>query len=185
LLFRLILILIVLSLFTGTVVAYLATTSDPMSNTFQSEDQSDPQVQEDAFTNGTSMQKQNVYVQVGDNGYSVYVRAAVVVVWTDGKGNVLPQTPVLGTDYSMTLGADWEKGSDGFYYYGSSSSLKPVASGGSTTNLIVSCEPQKAAPVEGYALSVDIIAQTIQAMGCTDTGGIPAVQDAWKIAGDS
>lgn len=167
----LLILLSVLSLSTGTVVAYLAASTTPVTNTFVAETQVNPQIQE--TMQGTV--KSDVKVQVPDTGYSVYVRAAIVITWKDQDGNVLPQAPAQG-DYSLTLGSGWQK-SDGYYYYQS-----PVKSGGVTTNLIDSCTVLTAAPVDGYTLSVDIITQTIQALGTTDSENIPAVQDAWKVS---
>lgn len=169
------LLLAVLSLSTGTAAAYLATSTKEVKNSFQAETQVNPVVQEDSFTNGTSTEKTNAYVEVGNPGYSVYVRAAIVITWKDGAGNVLSQAPVEG-DYSLSIGTGWKKGSDGYYYY-----QDAVSSGGKTEPLIISCEPLTAAPVEGYSLSVDIITQTIQALGKTDDNSKSAAQDAWGV----
>ena len=34
----------------------------------------------------------------------------------------------------------------------------------------------------GYALSVEVVAEAIQAQGTTDTANVPAYQDAWGIS---
>lgn len=166
------------SLTTGTVAAYLAVASNEIKNTFSAEDQVDPSVSE-TFS-GTK--KENVYVQVGDPGYAVYVRAAIVVTWKnrDNDQLVWSAAPQPG-EYSLTIGEGWKKGTDGFYYH-----LAPVPSGGSTEVLIKECSPIAQAPESGYTLSVEIMTQTIQALGTTDDGEIPAVQDAWgvRVGGD-
>lgn len=64
---------------------------------------------------------------------------------------------------------------DGFYYY-----TKPVDSGESTAILINSCTlSEYADPPAGYTLSVEIITQTVQAVGWTDDNTSQAYQDAW------
>lgn len=171
---RLVLLLAVLSLITGTVAAYLAVSSNEIRNTFSAESQADPVVSE-TFSR---TKKENVRVQVGDPGYAVYVRAAIVVNWKNIEGDqekVWGVAPQAG-DYTLTLGDGWEKGADGFYYH-----LEPVASGGSTGVLIEECSPIAQAPEAGYTLSVEIITQTIQALGTTDDGEMPAVQNAWGV----
>ena len=169
---KIMLILALVPLLTGAAAAYLSAATDGVINTFEAETAVKPTISE-TFDKKI---KQNVSVNVGDPGYSVYVRAAVVVTWKNGEeGHALGQMPIAGIDYSLTLGDGWTRGSDGFYYY-----LTPVPSE-KTGDLIEECKPLKEAPEEGYALNVEIITQTIQAKGTTDDGDIPAVQDAWKV----
>lgn len=175
----------VLSLMIGSVVAYLSTSTGAVSNTFTADAATDPAVMED-FTGDV---KSNVAVDVGKPGYAVYVRAAIVVTWKDQNGNVYGMGPVASPagdpdagDYIIELGEGWFKGSDGFYYY-----EDPVAYDGNsdssklTASLIESCKPVDGKAPEGYGLNVEIIAQTIQAVGTTDEGGQPAVTDAWGV----
>lgn len=175
------LLLVLLSLSAGTVVGYLfMSTAGGVTNTLKQAPQVDPQVKEDAFEDNVSILKENVCVSVGDTGYDVYVRAAIVVTWKNGS-SVLPVAPVEGVDYSLeepdpTL---WFKNeADGFYYY-----LNPVVSGHTTEPLIGRCTVLKEAPtkLEGYTLSVDILTQTIQKLGTTDKDNESAVKDAWGI----
>ncbi len=179
-----------------TVFAYLSGKSDPVKNKLDAD--TDPGltvVETVAPINGFEV-KQNVTVNVGKTDYSVYVRAAIVVTWVDKDGNVLADAPVLSSevddngDYILdlnlsttTLAADqWTFGSsDGFYYYSS-----PVPSEGSTKALINSAQVKPGASVpEGYTLSVEIVAQTIQAIGTTDEGDVLAVKDAWGVDVDA
>lgn len=119
--------------------------------------------------------KKDVYFKVGETDYPVYVRAAIVFTWQQKDGTVYFSQPTKGIDYTLYLNStDWEKGSDGFYYF-----KKPVKSGGETSVLIESCEQIKEAPTDGYTLSVEIIAQTVQAIGTTDD---PSEKEAWKDA---
>lgn len=158
------------TLFAGSVAAYLVHISDQATNEFTAETEVIPTILE-TFEEGV---KKNVTVDIGDPGYAVYVRAAIVVSWQDESGNVLGKPPVLGTDYEMTLGANWEKKADGFYYY------KEMVMKGETDPLIVECQKKTENPGE-YSLHVEILAQTIQALGTTDENDRPAIQDAWSI----
>ncbi len=162
--------LAVFSLSTGAVVAYLSTATGQLTNTFVADQAVNPSISE-SFDNST---KSNVSVDVGNPGYAVYVRAAVVVTWKNGA-NVLGELPVVGTDYSIAYNTtNWFQDSDGFWYCEA-----PVNSGGSTPVLIYSCSPSVKAPADGYALNVEILAQTIQALGTTDEDDTPAVETAW------
>lgn len=163
-------LLAVASLSTGAVVAYLSTASGDVENTFTAADPVTPTVTE-SFANNV---KTAVAVNVGDPGYSVYVRAAVVVTWKNGN-NVLGIMPAAGTDYTISYNStDWFA-HGGYWYY-----KYPVPSG-KTKELINSCEPKRAAPAPDYVLNVEIIAQSIQSLGTTDAGDIPAVQNAWGV----
>lgn len=161
------------------VYAYLSTAFDSVNNEFSVAPEEDPAINE-TFANNI---KESVSVNVGQTGYSVYVRVAIVVTWQDDNNNVYAQKPVEGTDYSISLktGDDgaWFAGEDGFYYH-----KAPVESGMNTEVLINSCRQLTAAP-DGYSLHVEIIAQTIQAAGTTDPDSngdsVPAVTDAWGV----
>lgn len=112
--------------------------------------------------------KSNVTVKNTGNS-DAYIRAVVVVTWQNEEGEVYPQVPVAGTDYTITYGTDWENEGQ-FYYY------KGVVPGGQTTsNLIVSCEPQGNQAPEGYDLNVEILASAIQSEPAD------AVKEAWKM----
>lgn len=169
-----------------TVAAYLFINSGPVSNTFNPAEDTNPAISE-TFNNSV---KEEVSVSVGNPGYAVYVRAAIVVTWktsVEDGSKVLGDVPVLGTDYSMTLnvgdGDDkaWFLGSDGFYYH------KAPVSSGNTSVLISSASPNKTmsydsdgdGTAETYYLSIDIVSQTIQALGTTDDGTKRAIEDAW------
>ncbi len=85
-----------------------------------------------------------------------YIRAAVVVCWKDENGNVLSNTPILETDYTMAMGNGWILGDDGYWYCD-----EPVAAKSTSPILIVKCEPKT--EKEGRQLCVDILAQGVQA----------------------
>ena len=166
----LIAVLAILAMAVG-VYAYLSNSSGLLSNDFKPAPETDPTIREEF--NGEH--KNQVDVAVGPTGYTVYVRAAIVVTWKDEKGNVHAAKPVVGQDYSIDINdADWFE-YNGYYYCKQS-----VASNGNTAVLIRSCGKTGTAP-DGYQFSVQILAQTIQAAGTTDAGGVPAVTDAWGV----
>lgn len=168
-----------LAMISGGVAAYLSYSTPAVSNSFEADTDQDPAILETMENNV----KSNVAVSVSaDQGYAVYVRAAIVATWRrgdtepDGQEILLPQAPQPDTDYTLSLNltnTGWfEEG--GFYYY------RPMVNpGASTAELITSCTPN--VTKEGYVLNVEIMAQTIQALGTTDANGTPAVTDAWGV----
>lgn len=169
------------SLLTGTVTAYLSYATDPVTNTFRAAQAVDPTVNE-TFEDNV---KSDVSVNVGNTSYSVYVRAAVIVTWKDSDGDVLGKVPVEGTDYEISFNDEaWFVKGDYWYHKAA------VNSQGNTSVLIKNCQKKEGASVPtGYNLNVEILAQTIQALGKTDGDAtanppvdpIPAVTDAWKV----
>ena len=160
------------SAITGTVTAWLSAATDPVKNDLISATSPEISVSE-TFQDNT---KSNVSVDVGDPGYAVFVRAAVVITWKSESGEVLGKLPLKDTDYTIEYAeSGWfQKGE--FWYCES-----PVTSG-KTPVLIKTCSPVPDKTPAGYGLNVEIIAQTIQARGTTDTGNVPAVTDAWKVS---
>lgn len=178
---------ILLILLAGSALAYLfSSTRAGATSNFTPAKDSDPTINDTSF-----------YVNVGDPGYAMYVRAAIVVNWEkkDSAGTYHASAPVVDTDYTISLNTaangPWFRGEDGFYYH-----KTMVAYDGTDPNsqntavLINSCQVKDEAVVpDGYHLNVEIIAQTIQALGTTDNDvngnpvavGIPAVEDAWKV----
>ena len=162
---------LVIALSVITVAAYLFINLGPVTNIFKPAVAEDPTVKND-YT-----------VQVPNKGYAVYVRAAIVVNWQykDGEGNVkvLGDVPVEGVDYTLTLNADdWLKGSDGFYYY---KTMVTPAEKDTTASIVSEFTTLKTVVYDGveYSVNIDIISQTIQALGTTDDGTKRAVEDAW------
>lgn len=169
---RVLIPVLVLFLMAGSVMAYLSASSDAVRNTLQTDQPPEPAI--NVELDGST--KTNVTVNAGNPGYAVYVRAAVVVTWKNENGEVLAAAPVAGVDYTVNYGTDWLLDGDGFYYY-----KTPVANAGVTSALVKSFEPVADRAPDGYALNVEIIAQTIQALGTTDEGNVPAVTDAWDV----
>lgn len=136
------------------------------------------------FEENNKLLKENVTISVEKTDYPVYVRAAIIFTWKEkGKedGPLYFKKPEEKVDYTLICNnTDWVYNSkDGYYYY-----KHPVASGGTTSNLIESCSTN-VTPPEGFTLSVDIIAQTVQAVGHTDGAeNIMSVEDAWDWVPD-
>ena len=162
----------------GGVAAYLSATTGPVVNTFTPDTAGQPTILE-TFENNV---KSNVAVDIGTPGYAVYVRVAIVATWQK-NGAIHWEKPVGGTvddtdiDYVLDWNdADWfYNPNDGFYYC-----KAMVNSGQDTAVLIKECYQKQKGP-DGYSLHVEIIAQTIQALGSTDDGDTPAVTDAWGV----
>lgn len=168
---------LILSAATVGVWAYLKMQTPPVTNNFTPALPSTPVINE-TFDD---VEKKNVItITVGETGYSVYVRAAIIVTWQDEAGNVYFTQPEEGTDYTITYGSDWQKRSDGYWYYNDTENKGIVNSGGTTTALIETCTAKTEAPVSGYTLNVKIVAQTIQSAGTTDADpAVSAMKSVW------
>ena len=140
-------------------LAYLVTSTDPVTNTFTPAHVST--AVDETFENGV---KSDVKIQnTGD--IDAYIRAAVIVNWANDAGEI-SGTPVTNADYSITYNTgangDWFVGSDGYYYCKTSvKSEKQDAKDCWTPVLIESCTQKGTAP-EGFHLQVTILADGIQ-----------------------
>lgn len=155
----------------GSTLAFLVTRTDSVKNTFNYSNVA-CMVKEEAFTNGTSVEKSNVRVlNTGDT--ESYIRAAIIVTWKDSVGNVYAMEPQKDKDYTITINdSDWfEK--DGFYYY-----TKPVSPQEETGILIENCSINGSG-LEGYGLSVEILASAIQSKPTK------AVEKSWDVTVDT
>ena len=140
----------ILAVSVGGVLAWLATSSDDVTNTFVP-GKTDIEIEE-KFENNV---KENVKVTNKGN-IPVYIRANLVFTWKDSAGNIIeqPDKTTLTVDYGEV---GWVQGSDGFWYY-----TEPVAVGGETTNLIDKATitfPEG----KGYKMDLEVMAQSIQA----------------------
>lgn len=181
---KLILLVSLVTLLTVAVsgsLAYLTTSVDPLTNTFTTSGV--PISVQESFENNV---KNNVMIQ-NDGNTDAYIRAAVVVTWKDSEGNVYAVKPEAGVDYQITFptGTGWVyRAADGFYYYTS-----PVVPEDDTETtsvvedrtgiLLTNCMPLEAAPEPGYTLSVEIVAESVQAKGFD--GSDKAVVKAWGV----
>lgn len=149
----------------GGSVAYLFATDTPIENTFTKGFVSCEVVE-------TFHEKTKKDVKIKNTGNTdAYIRAMVVVTWKDANGNVYGGAqPVAETDYQITFNeSGWTKEGNNWYCNAC------VAEGGLTAPLIVTCsEVTEKRPSEEYGLSVEIIADAIQAGPDTSV-----VQNAW------
>ena len=156
----------------GGTLAWLATSTDPVENTFT------PAKVSTEVDEKTGDFKSEVKIK-NTSDIDVYVRAAIVVNWVklNDSGEVVSvyaDSPVLGTDYTCSIGSDWTLEDDGYYYYN-----KKVAANTSTTDLIVKADQITTANVpEDYQLQITILSEAIQADGM----GVNNAQDAWAKA---
>lgn len=155
----------------GGTLAWLTSTTEDVTNTFTP---AHVTCAIDENFDGTT--KENVQIKnTGD--IDAYIRARVVVSWKDSAGNIFGQTPTSDEYYvDYVLGNDWQAGGDGYYYYTSK-----VAPGSSTSVLISKAGLKGDEPShlpDGYSLSVEIIAEAIQAEG-VNSKGESAVYEAW------
>ena len=112
------------------------------------------------------------YTVTNTGDINAYVRAAVVVNWTDADGNIVHTAPA-GASYTLSCNTTGGWSEDGsFYYY--SNVVTPTG------------DTRVSAPVvtvtsnipESYKLRVDVIAEAIQADGM----GATSARQAWQIA---
>lgn len=150
----------------GGTLAYLAARTDAIVNTFNP---AKVDITVDENFNGKT--KENVKItNTGDT--DVYIRATYVVTWKDTDGNVYPEQPQPGDDYTISLNPkqDWFY-YNGYYYY-----TAPVAPRASTGVLIDLCTPVEGRAPEGYTLSVNVLASAIQSVPAE------AVGQAWGVS---
>lgn len=162
----LIAIILLISTAVGSTVAFLATKTEPVENSFEYANVS-CEVTQNCDTDGSSI------VKVKNTGtVSAYIRAAVVANWMDADGNIAASVPE-GYSYDLTCSSDsWVQGTDGFFYY-----LLPVAPDASTEGNRLTCTV--ACPeTPGYTLSVEVLAEAIQSTPAN------AVIEAWSAAVD-
>lgn len=146
-------------------LAYLATSTPPAENRFE----------RTYITSRVNVTGDKIDVTNTGN-IDGYIRAAIVVNWMNSNGDVSGKAPVTGTDYTLVINDTdwWQDPNTGFYYYKES-----VPSNGTTKPLISEVIVIGDVP-HGYELSVQVVAEAIQAEGQND-GSEKAFQDAWGI----
>ena len=150
---------LILVLAVGGTVAYIFTQTGPVINTFT------PSEAKITITEETNdNQKTEITVKNTSTGVPVYIRVALVANMIDEDKNVTGAADVP----TFTLGDDWFKGNDGYYYY-----TKAVPVGQSTGNLL------ETAMTLANNMQVVVLADAIQAEPTT------AVTQAWGVTVDS
>lgn len=158
-------LVLMLAIGAGGTLAYLVTSSGPVTNTFTPGEVTIDVDEPD--WNGTV--KQNVTIQ-NTSDVEVYVRATIVANWVDANGNIIAPA-VKGTDYTDFTPAEGWVLRDGYYYWTS-----PVAVNGHTGELINECKPIASAKPEGADhLQMTILSQAIQAEP------EQAIKEAWGV----
>ena len=161
----LIAIILLISTAVGSTVAFLATKTEPVENSFEYANVS-CEVMQDRDTDGSIVQVKNT------GTISAYIRAAVVANWIDVDGNIAASVPE-GYSYDLTCSSgSWAQGKDGFFYY-----LLPVAPGALTEGNLLICTVTCPETPE-YTLSVEVLAEAIQSTPAS------AVNEAWNVAVD-
>lgn len=161
---------LLLVLAVGGTVAYIATMVDPINNQFL------PAKVSCAVSDGepTAIRVENT----GD--IPAYIRAAIVVNWVDGEGNVYGIAPSYTLEINdqywkmQTIQAS-EHIEEKYFYYKS-----PVAVRASTEALISKLTVSGEAPSEAYKLRVEVVAEAIQADG-VDSNDKTAAESAWGV----
>ena len=165
----------------GGTVAYISMKTDPVTNT---------------FTLGTvpikvvekledGVKKEVAIKNEGD--VDAYIRAKVIVNWV--KWNIetnqydVSGTPVKSSDYEITWTKEnWTNELGGYYYYKGKVSPKSSEPNNVTGVLFTDCKLKEGiTPPDGYTLSVEILAQSIQADGVDSNNKTP-VELAWGEA---
>jgi hypothetical protein len=155
---------LLLSACIGTVYAYLSASADGPTDSFQIADSKNPEVSVSVTQEQPTKSIATASVTVPDAGYKVYVRAIVVVNWVN-NGQICA-TPG-GASYEVTAD-DWTlHDDDGFYYYNQAVDYLNDSFEVTYRN------------IDGYDVQVQVICQTIQAVGTVDGGTDAAVFEAW------
>ena len=161
----LIAVILLISTAVGSTVAFLATKTKPVENSFEYANVS-CKVTQNCDTDGSIVQVKNT------GTISAYIRAAVVANWIDVDGNIAASVPE-GYSYDLTCSSgSWAQGKDGFFYY-----LLPVAPGASTEGNLLTCTVTCPEDPE-YTLSVEVLTEAIQSTPAS------AVNEAWSAAVD-
>lgn len=161
----LIAIILLISTAVGSTVAFLATKTEPVENSFEYANVS-CKVTQNCDTDGSIVQVKNT------GTISAYIRAAVVANWIDVDGNIAASVPE-GYSYDLTCSSgSWAQGKDGFFYY-----LLPVAPSASTEGNLLTCTVTCPKDPE-YTLSVEVLTEAIQSTPAS------AVNEAWNVEAD-
>lgn len=163
-------LVLMLSIGFGATLAWLVDNTDDVENNFIPAKVPPTIVEEFDGTVKSKVQVKN------DGNVSAFIRVAVVATWQDGQGNIASTVPVRGEDFEWTDGSNKWVFEDGYYYY-----TDAVAAGVTTDDLFTNCQlKEEITPPEGYSLSIEILAQTIQSEGIDPKGNKP-IELAWGI----
>lgn len=162
----------------GSTLAFLIDTSIEVKNTFLP---AKVTCEVDESFDGTKKSSVKIKNTSDTGDVDAYIRAAVVVTWKDDttNRNVYGKQPVENTDYTIqyNLTNGWVKGTDGYYYWTSPVKSEREAANNCTTGVLIeTCKLKDGVtPPSGYHLSVEIVAEAIQAEPAA------AVEEAWGV----
>ena len=153
----------------GGAIAYIVTNAGPVVNEFVP-----AKVPCEIVEDFDGNVKQDVQIKNTGN-IDAYIRAKVVITWQDKAGKVAAQVPEAGKDYTITYTKDgtWFKGANDYWYCKTA-----VAPNTTTPTLIAECKPVDGQAPEGYYLSVEILAESIQSQPSSVVG------EVWNVTVD-
>lgn len=140
-------LLLLVTVSVGGTLAWLATQTAPVTNTFTP---SHVTTAVDEKINGSTKEKVSI-TNTGDT--DAYLRATYVLNYVDADGNILPGTPDVNVIVNTT---NWSEGSDGYYY------SKVVVAPGDSLELFTDV-------TAGSGVQMTIIAEGIQSRGMGET----------------
>ena len=149
----------------GGTIAFIVTKSNSVQNTF-----------ERVSVTSSVVFEGDVAKVKNEGDVDAYVRAAIVVNWMDDNGDVRG-IPPTADEYSLGINTDdwyYDSGLDIYYYKESVPSFQ-------MTEALVESITVKGAVPAGYKLTVEVVAEAIQAQGQLDNGK-SAFADAWGIS---
>lgn len=172
-------LILVLAVSAGATMAYLTRDAEA-TNTFEQVNAVGPAVTTSQQADGTV----KISVNVSNTDYAVYLRARVSGSWKDAEGNVLAAP--ADNAFVFTNENGWVEGSDGFWYYHDPVGTATPADGSTAVPAEVPFGSYTVVPnaapetgETGYSLSIDVLAQAVQAAPAD------AVTDAWGMQYDN
>lgn len=157
---------LVLALGLGATLAYIATATDPVPNSFE------PRKVEVSISENFNRKVKSDVTFSNEVDIPVFVRATLAVWWTDAEGTIVSQPEGCSWSGGEVL-AGWTKIGDIFYY---NKALSPKGQSGDTTTIMLSAIEAQIPNESGHELNVDVLYEAIQAEPST------AVQDAWGVS---
>lgn len=158
-----IVILLVIVIFSGTVIAYMFRMTDDADNQFAPAEVSCAVLEQFDGTNKSEVKVQNT------GNIAAYLRIRLVSYWVDGSGNVVAKPSVMP---SFVLQSGWVAGANNTYYY-----QTPVAPLGYTADL---WSGTVTLALDGdYRQVLEVFAEAIQGNPKT------AVTESWGVTLDS
>lgn len=130
---------------------------------------------ENTFVPATvSCRVNDTFTVTNTGNVDAYIRAAVVVNWMADNGDIYGLAPKETADYTLSIGANWQKIGD-YYYY-----TTDVAPDAATDTAVCSATLKEGVTApQGFSLCVEVVAEAIQADGTN--GSKTPVEDAWGV----